>query len=132
MGLLNKYSTDHNKIEDGVKMPLGDAFFIISYFNSTKCRLYLETKAKIYSKLYPMEQVNQMVLHETLINLVVLGWENLKEKKNPDEEETLVEYSKEELKRLLIEYPGLDIDLMELSGRVELFKKEDAESTKGK
>lgn len=126
MNLSDRYKVDPAKLADGVEMPLGDAFVTVSYFNSTKCRIFLETKAKIYSRLYPIEEVNQKVLHEVLVDLIILGWRNLKE----DGED--IPYSKENAKRLLIDYPGLDSDIMDLSAKIEAFKREAAETTKGK
>jgi len=122
MNLSTQFPIDREKAEKGVELPLGDAFFSLTYYESSKAQIYFISQLKKYSLEMGHEEATIKAMRDTLINVVVLGWRNLKE--GEGESEVEVVYSKEECSRILEQYVGLDVALMNLSLTVQNYKRE--------
>ena len=123
MDLRNAFPADHKKATDGVWVDVsGGLWFLLTYYNSTVAQLTFHDNIQ-KNKAGDEDKKNIVInaMHETLIEEVVLDWKDLQEN-GVD-----VEYSKDELRRILTEYIGLDAILMEEAGRIENFKREQLE-----
>ena len=125
MNLKQQYPVSKECIDKGVRVPLGDATFILSYYNSSKAQLFFHSEVQKLKNSANATDAVLMAMRSTLVQFVILGWENLQE------DDVIVEYSKEECERILNDYEGLDVTLMGLSIDVQVFKDKTNEEILG-
>lgn len=111
MDLKTKYVVDQETIRNGVREQFDDTVFVLSYYNSTRAQLHFTNLVKQLKtqKILSDKDILIFAMRDTLAEEVVLNWENLKE----DGKE--IPFSINECKRILQEYDGLDVDLMNRS-----------------
>lgn len=129
MELKKSDRTDAKKIQDGVWMDdEAGSRFLLTYFESTKATMYFQMSLKRFEASGEHDKATCILLatRETLIEVIVLGWENLKE------DGVLLEYSKEELRRLLDSYENMGMQLMNMALKVEQFRQKDLEDLEKK
>jgi len=125
MDLKKRYPADATKTKDGVRVDMGGAIFILSFYQSSQAQLVFQAEIqKLKAEMTPENAVVQG-MRNTLVNVIVLGWENLQE------DGKLIEYSKENCERILDDYIGLDVELMEKSSDISLFRAEQVEEMQG-
>ena len=125
MDLTKRYQADKKKATDGVKIPVGDAFFTLAYTGSAKAKLLLHGKTQQHASVMKNEDAVIQAMQDVLVNDVVLGWANLKE------DGKAIKYSKKTLIRLLKTYVGLDLELMEKASEIEHYQREKQEEIEG-
>ncbi len=123
MELKARYQADAKKAKDGVPVKLGDATFILAYSGSSKAKLILHSRSQQYSVTMDSEDAVVVAMHDVLADEIVLGWKGLKE------DGKTLKYSKQTLKRILSEYVGLDLELMERASEIESFQRKSQEKT---
>jgi len=121
MDLHKAFPADHKKATDGVWVDINGLWFKLTYYNSTVAQLTFQANVQKNKAGDDKKHIVINAMHETLIEEVVLDWKDLQENKVD------VFYSKDELRRILTEYIGLDAILMEAAGRIENFKREQVE-----
>lgn len=139
MNLSDVFPTDTKKIEDGVWFKFGKkAKFLMTYFNSSKAQLNFNTslrKMKLENDLLPKaeqltpEDLTLKCTIETLVNMVVLDFKGVSETDDQTSVETIIVYSKERLKKMLLDYDGLALQLMERSLKIDEFRRGETKST---
>lgn len=126
MDLKQQYPANVSMAEDGVKVPMDGAVFILTYYKSAKVQMAFQVEVqKLKHEGLSHEDAAIKAMRSVLVKAVVLGWENL------TEDGKLVEYSPSECRRILDTYVGLDTALMEKAGDIALFREKQQEETAG-
>ncbi len=123
MDLKKQYPVSKDLADNGVEVLIGDATFKLAYYNSSTAQMYFHAELQKLSKDNDPEVAVVLAMRSTLVNKIVLGWDNLKE------DEVTVIYSKEECERLLNTYEGLDVSVMAKSMEVSLYKEKIVKET---
>lgn len=123
MNLKTQYPVSKALADCGVDVAIGDATFKLAYYNSSTAQMFFHAELQKFSKDNNPDVAVILAMRSTLVNKVVLGWDNLKE------DETTVIYSKEECERILTTYEGLDISIMSKSMEINLYKEKVAKET---
>lgn len=139
MNLSDVFPTDTKKIKDGVWFKFGkQAKFLMTYFNSSKAQLHFNTllrKRKLENDLLPLdEQISPEDLTlgctiETLVEIVILDFEGVTETDTDTGLEVEIIYSKETMLKMLLDYDGLALQLMERSLKIDEFRRGDIEKS---
>lgn len=136
MNLSEIFPTDPEKIEKGVPVKIDGATFQMSYFNSSKAQLIFTTQTRNFAAKMTPEDAVVAAMNYVLVHVVILGWTNLKETSDEDENGekavTEVPYSKEALEDLLIRFDGFGPLLMGHAMEIANFKEEEKIKTLGK
>ncbi len=123
MDLSIAFPADADKAKDGVSVKVAGITWVLTYYNSTVAQISFQANIKKNEASDNNKQVVIDAMRETLVDDIVLGWEDLQ-----DEGKT-IEYSKPELERLLEKYVGLDVELMDAASQIENFKRDQIEET---
>ncbi len=126
MDLGKRYPVDAGKAADGVEVLIGDATFTITYYNSSIAQIHFLALVEKYTLLTTKEEAAIRAMRETLVDMIVLGWSNLKE------DDVDIPYSPDTLTRMLEEYVGMDAEIMARSVTVDNFRTAAIERTKEK
>lgn len=126
MDLEKRFPKKTQEMIDGVRVPLDEAIFIMSYSNSSRAQFLIQ----MYTSRFIAEGMANVeagleAMRFVLVEEVVKGWENLKI--GP----VLIPYSKEKCDKILKEYEGLDYTLLGLAGDIELFKSKEKKKKLG-
>jgi len=128
MSLQSNYPTDWDKVKDGVEIEVAGIPFILTYYKSTQAQIKFQASIQQFAMTMSPEDATVEAMRSTLVDHIVLGWRDLEENDGAPP----TPYSKETMNRLLHEYVGLDIELMEAASNIALFKKEQSEAIKKK
>jgi len=123
MDLKERFPVDPRKASDGVDVKIGGTTFKLAYAGSSKATLVLHAHTQRLAATMSAEDAGIEAMRITLVDTVVLGWKGLKE------DGKAVKYSKETLARILKEYEGLDLTLMNAAADVSDFRKKQKEKT---
>ena len=131
MDLKKRFVKTNGKTRSTARVKKGDATFILAYYQSSIVQMYLETqinKVKQEFKDHDLttEELGVIALRRTLKDKVIIGWENLKE------DGVVLPYSPDEAERILLEYEGLDVEIMNDSLQLSNFKDEGIKEDKKK
>jgi len=128
MSLQDNYPADWDKVRDGVEMTVAGIPFVLTYYKSTQAQIKFQASIQKFAATMSVEDATVEAMRTTLVDHIVLGWRSREE--TPGAVPT--PYSKETLNRLLHEYVGLDVELMEAASNVAAFKKVQGEETEKK
>ena len=138
MSLYKQFGTDKNLEKDGIDLEYGtsdDGQPIIIRIaraggaNQTFSKI-AEHKLKPYRRQIQNETADKDVIdramREVYADAVILGWTNVR-----DRDENVLEFTKENVLRVLEDLPDLWADIQKMSGNVALFREEIRETDAG-
>ncbi len=137
MSLRKIFSLNDDLVTKGRGYQVGDSTFLIAYSGPSNLRnrkanerIFAEHIDAIKHDALSDEKADQLLL-DAFVESILIGWVNVKEKDfeaGPVDSETLVPYSKESAKKLMLELPELYAELRKHAGEAKHFRKGDPEA----